>query len=75
MRSKSEDQLSGEYLPVGELDDCDNKKRNSDSDKIERSYGGDPLDESAPMTPCGIYPSYFPRGILLILNIRRNPNI
>ena len=64
-RSKSEEQLSGEYLEASDLEEaCEPKLTNNDA-QFSESYTGEPLIAKAPLVPCGIYPYYFPQGRII----------
>lgn len=65
-RSQSAAQLGGDWLTPDELESsCDSKVTNNDG-QFARSYAGEDLVGTASMTPCGIYPYYFPKDDLKI---------
>ena len=58
VKSRSNEQLMGNYLEVSELDDCDPIKTNKDLGR-EFSVDGTRLVEDAPAYPCGLVAKSF----------------
>lgn len=58
VKSVNLDQLQGDVLSVGSLDDCDPIKTNADLGRTT-SYGGTTLDPNAAANPCGLLAKSF----------------
>lgn len=59
VKSRSFNQLKGEYLTVDKLTDCDPIKKNSDVKVNMTSVGGAALDNNGPAIPCGLVAKSF----------------